>query len=111
MKAKAFEIRDHHTFIPMVAIKLDPANDQEAYLLRRAGFHTQPVEFVLFTKLEGDQCTYNPFNWGGNRTRVVAHQYIQQHFDELEPGAVIDVEFILGESKEPKKSERTVYSL
>ena len=51
--------------------------------------------------------TYDPFAWGSDtRTYQVAHQYIIDHFDELESGAVVDVEFILKETTEPKKSER-----
>ena len=37
-----------------------------------------------------------------------AHAYIAGHFEELESGAVIDVEFILGETAEAKKSERLI---
>jgi hypothetical protein len=35
-----------------------------------------------------------------------AHEYIVSHFNELETGAVIDVQHLLGESDEPKRSER-----
>lgn len=95
--------------MPMVAIKLDPANEAEWFLLKRAGFHTTPSEFVLFGKIEGngESLEYDPFAWGGGaRTRSIAHAYIAQHFDSMEPGAVIDVEFIMGETKQPKVSER-----
>lgn len=34
------------------------------------------------------------------------NQYIIEHFDELESGDVVDVEFIVGETTEQKKSER-----
>ena len=34
-----------------------------------------------------------------------AHQFIINHFDDLESGAVVDAEFIRGESLEPKESE------
>lgn len=35
----------------------------------------------------------------------VAHQFIEDHFDELNDGEVVDVQFILGETKVPKVSE------
>jgi hypothetical protein len=35
-----------------------------------------------------------------------AHYYIQEHFDELEDGQVIDAEFIRGERPAPRVSER-----
>jgi hypothetical protein len=34
-----------------------------------------------------------------------AHQWIEGHFHKLESGAVVDVEFILGETTEPKPGE------
>lgn len=36
----------------------------------------------------------------------IAHNWIEQHVDELVDGAVVDVEFILGETTTPKRSER-----
>jgi hypothetical protein len=35
----------------------------------------------------------------------VACEYIGAHFDDLKDGRVVDVEFILGETKEPKVPE------
>ena len=40
------------------------------------------------------------------RTMIVAHKFIKEHFDELETGDVIDVEYILGETDTQKMSER-----
>lgn len=37
---------------------------------------------------------------------TVAHKNIEEQFDHLESGSVIDVEFILGQTPAPKKSER-----
>lgn len=51
-------------------------------------------------------CTYDPYAWGEHiRTFHVAHKYLAEHFEELESGAVIDVEFILGTRETPKQSE------
>ena len=36
----------------------------------------------------------------------IAHNYVLDHFDELEDGDVVDVEFILGETEVKKTSER-----
>lgn len=117
MIVKAIEIRDRGTFIPALAVKMVPAvnlkdgNDfAERYLLRRAGYgFVNPC--VVLCRMEASgvdrNATYDPFAWGAQtRTYQVAHQYIIDHFDELESGAVVDVEFILKETTEPKKSER-----
>lgn len=107
MITKLFEVRDSGTFIPMIAIKLSPQNEAERYLLARAGFGRSVedhLKYVLFSSLTGGEMTSDPYNWP-NRTRQVAHNFIIEHFDELENGQVIDIQFILGETSEPKTSE------
>ena len=109
MKAKLFEVRDRATFVPVIAIWLNPESEAERYLLARAGYGVMPErqrEYVLMAGIDGSsKITYDIYNWGDNRTRQVAHDFIIKHFDELESGEVIDVEFILGETNEKKVSE------
>lgn len=102
---KAFEIRDAATFIPVIATALRSERPEEAYLLGRAGFLTYNPPVVMVTRLNDFNSAHDPCDWM-NRTMRVAHDYIDQHLDELETGAVIDVQFILGERSEPKASER-----
>lgn len=111
MNAKTFEIRDRGTFIPVLAVKLEPACEKDRYLLGRAGFGTDratQATYVQLVQISGGQgkTTCDPYDWGTNpRTFHVAHQHIIANFDALESGAVVDVEFILGLTKEPKTSE------
>jgi hypothetical protein len=112
MITKTFEIRDAATFIPALAIKLEPGCEADGYLLARAGYGGTPEKqssYVLLAKLDGagGPLNYDRYSWP-NRTMRVAHRHIIDNFDELEPGAVIDVEFILGERAEPKQSESTL---
>lgn len=102
--SKLFEVRDDATCISVLATKMISNNIQEKYLLRRVGYADQPV-CILLTNLSYYKSAYDPFDWG-NRTMHEAHKYILEHFDNLETGAVIDVEFILGETDKPKESER-----
>lgn len=107
MKTKTFEIRDRMTFIGALATKLEPGCPRDSYLLSRSGYGLRPEDqsrYVVLSRLEGDTLHYDPFAWN-SRTMTTAHRYIVEHFDELESGAVIDVEFILGETTEPKGSE------
>lgn len=116
MIVKAFELRDRGTFIPVLAVKMVPSDEtaddygSERYLLRRSGYgFANPC--VVLCRMEASgvdrNATYDPFAWGeGTRTYQVAHQYIIEHFDELESGEVVDVEFILGEKPDKKISER-----
>lgn len=106
---KLLEIRDRATFIPAFALTTTPANEGQRYLLRRAGYSCQPTDnLILFGYLHTGKCHYEPYKWGGaSRTMPAAHKYIEEHWDDLKDGDVIDVEFILGETTQPKISERS----
>lgn len=112
MIVKTYELRDRATFIPVLAVKLEPGCEADRYLLGRAGYGVTPerqAEFVLMAGLDGgaDRAAGHYDEWPSDtRTRPVAHKYITEHFDELPSGSVIDVEHILGESAAPKESER-----
>ncbi len=101
----ALEIRDEGTFIPVIATKAHSNDEAEQWLLRRAGFGEDAWQ-VFVTRLIDADTQHDAFNWGCSRTMKQAHLYIQKHFDELEPGDVIDVSYILGETNEKKVSER-----
>lgn len=124
MIIKCFEVRDRATFVPVLAVQMvsavtyhergephyrpKPAQD---YLLGRCGYPTAPPYLVLLTRLDGSgEATADPYRWG-NRTFTVAHDHITKNFDALADGAVVDVEFILGETAAPKRSEREEHSL
>ena len=111
MNAKMLEIRDWGTFIPMLAIQLEPSNEEDRWLLARAGYgRTAEAQgkYILLCRITGgaDRCTTDPCHWGTIRTYSVAHAYIQQHWEELRSGSVVCVEHILGEREQPKTSER-----
>lgn len=104
MIAKCLEVRDRMTFIPVVAINTAPANEGQRYLLRRAGYNAEGATVILVS-LNDCRGQNDPYEWN-SRTMGSAHVYIEAHWDELNDGDVVDVEFILGETTEPKKSER-----
>lgn len=106
MTSKLFELRDKGTFVPVLCTLMESAHDQERWLLSRAGYEVRS-NLILMTGLAGlEKSAYSPYAWGPNRTRHVAHLYITEYWDELMTGAVIDVEFILGETQTAKTSER-----
>jgi len=118
IETKLFEIRDSGTFIPIFAIRnminLDIIKEQEAeqYLLVRSGFGINS-DAITNGKLECNdprhsECTYDVFGheYRMGRTFYEAHKYIKESWDKLKSGDVIDVEFILGETKTKKTSER-----
>lgn len=118
MEIKLLEIRDEATFIPTMAVRLTARDEAEFYLLRRAGFGKEQITpfdsvdgkdyceyYIVLWRLEGGPAEYDPYSWG-NRTMANAHKFIIENWRTLQPGQVIDVQFILGETKEPKRSER-----
>ena len=112
LQTKLFEIRDSATFIPVLAVRLsdEHANDAERYLLERAGWRTLPKDTTLLLVRLGQEergTRLYASSWpSGVRTMRLAHEYISAYFEKLETGEVIDVEFIMGWTKEKKKSER-----
>lgn len=99
MTTKLLEIRDRGTFIPALAIEVSGA---DGYLMRRAGFQSAIIYLIA---LATQKACYDPYNWG-NRTMNTAHQYIEREWYTLNDGDVVDVEFILGETTDPKRSEQ-----
>lgn len=111
MQAKALEIRDEGTFIACLAVDMNPgfgaaSYEEQRWLLRRCGYPCDGRPNVIVTRLDGNgQATNDPYAWEG-RTWPVAHNYIIENWEDLKDGDVVDVSFILGETKEPKVSER-----
>lgn len=109
MQTKTFEVRDAATFIPCIGIATDtPDTVADHYLLSRAGY-APSTRCILFGRLDGRDFCYDPYDPydrpSSPRTLPVAHHFVAEHWDDLESGAVIDVEFILGARDTPKQSE------
>lgn len=105
MQTKTFEVRDDGTFIPAVGTLIEREFDRSRpdMLLGRAGYGTDRL--LLFGKLDGTDFSYDTYGHKSKRTMAVAHAWILSNWDELEDGALICVETILGERDSPKESE------
>ena len=123
MKAKALEVRDRATFIPVLCVDMNPTfrssvNEDATphlgldYLLRRCGYPCDGEPTILMCRLDGKgkgaHC--DPYDWA-DRTMSVAHNWIVSSWAELKDGDVVDVEFILGETTTQKRSEREEFPL
>jgi hypothetical protein len=108
VKAKTIEIRDRATFIPALALKLDPVDERDRWLLARAGFGRTPEATATYTLLVHLTTLRIEYDWASwtNRTMKEAHRFVDKMFDELEPGEVVDVRYIVGETDRPVASER-----
>ena len=96
---KTFEIRDGATCIPAVAIRTD-----DSPVFRRASLG---VGRVLLIDLNAPAVQDEPRKWWLGRTLKLAHRFIESTWDILVDGQVVDVQYILGETTEPKASELT----
>lgn len=106
MQTKLVEIRDTATFIPALAIRIDEDGSDATYLLRRAGYRGAGAA-VLLVKLTSGEARADPYDWGGDtRTMLTAHDHLVKHWDEVEPGGVVDVGYVMGLRDTPKVSER-----
>lgn len=106
MKIKAVEIRDRATFVPALAISINHAENPDLLtdaLIAAAGFDLSS-DIVFLLRLETAKCQWDPHSWG-DRTFTTAHLYIQQNWEWISSGDVIDVEYILGETTNKKVSE------
>jgi hypothetical protein len=104
VQVKLFEVRDFAKAVPCFAFLLKPDEEAESFLLRRAGFgFASPL--LMFGPLDDPSLIhYDPYAHTSLmiRTYRVAHQYALHHWNELKSGDVLDVEFILGETKTRK---------
>ena len=109
MEVNLFEVRDDGTYLPAICIRCTPANEAERYMLDRAGYgQTAKAQgaYVLFAAESDGQLRYDTSYWADNRTRLIAHAWIRDHWAELETGDVVDVRVILGETITPATPER-----
>lgn len=106
MEIKILEVRDRATCMPVMAVKVDgDCNDQENWLLKKAGFgDAENRYYVYLIDIVNHVVQHDPYSW--SRTLREAHKFIQENFDNITAGQVVDVEYILGESKQPKISDR-----
>lgn len=104
MKVKCLEIRDRATFIPVICIEPVADNDSQRYLLMRDGYGGSDCIIMIDYQCRG--ASYDPYDWPDSRTKTTAHLWITQNWDQIADGDVVDVEFILGETKTKKISER-----
>jgi hypothetical protein len=106
MQNKLLEIRDRKTFIPIIAISMQAKNEVEQYYFVRSGYLNN-CTLINVIRIDVPKCNDDPYKWShSSRTMQIAHEYIQKHWNELNTGDVVDVEYISGETSTPKQSER-----
>jgi hypothetical protein len=110
MISKVFELRSPATLIVILATRLSAENLQSATLLFHSGYGRYPKDienYILVTPLDGggnDVATTDPYMHKIEEIRI-AHIYLREHFDELDNGSVIDIDYIQGNTNEPKETD------
>ena len=104
---KVLEVRDRMTCIPVLALKMRSADPIDDRFLWRCGYPRgdDPGAAVVLMRLYDQRAASDPYEWDNQRTMVTAHLWIDEHYDELVSGQVVDVRVILGEEKEPAPAE------
>lgn len=113
-EVKLIEVRDEGTTMPCIAIKPSPTTDAEAWCYARTGYGLTPDDhraYVLLAPLHAGEglLTCDPYKHPGapaRRTLWAAHVWLKKNWTLVQSGDVVDVQFILGETDKPKKSER-----
>ena len=113
-EVKMIEVRDEGTTMPCIALKPDPISRAETWAWGRTGYGLCPEdmrEYVLLAPLHGGEglLTCDPYKHPGapaRRTLWAAHRWLKEHWQEVESGDVVDVQYILGETEAPKIPER-----
>jgi hypothetical protein len=106
MKTKLLEVRDRGTCIVMLCVDMNPENKMQHRGLRACGYSPRAAPNIMITYAGGGKRADNDqYSWG-DRTYAIAHQDIIENWESYKDGDVVDVEFILGETKEPKISQR-----
>ena len=109
METKLFEIRDRMTFAVVMATGIESDLPKEVWLLAKAhmgkdGKEQHEHRHIFLMEFSSCVSSLKGYTWG-NRTLRIAHDYIEKNWDTLHSGDLIDVEFLEGETKQPKKSE------
>lgn len=103
---KIIGVHDDATYKPMAVFRLEPENEHERRILKRAGFGNDPAEYTFFYDINHRDCTYDPFKLKDQHTCGEAARHIRKiGFDALEPGAFIDCEFLRGQHDRPMTLE------
>jgi hypothetical protein len=95
---KTVEIRDRCKFIPAFAIRMLPSDEFELFLFKQAGYGLFNPCIMLISIEEPWLSNRSSDEWiNSPRTMPIAHKWIEDNFDKINNGDVIDIEFILGE--------------
>jgi len=114
MAQKIIEVRDAGTHVDVLAIRLEAQNEQERYILARSGYGGGNEDFANFTLMI--DLNWPVSIWGSayecemdtrpSRTFYEAHRELTKNWDAYKSGDVLDVQFVIGETDHPKKSDR-----
>jgi len=117
IETKILELRDHGTFIPIIALRVrnERSGSQEDWLLGKCGWGPQQEGFYLFSAADdgrhfaiscGDPEYLHMQSFPADRTFTTTFTYVSSHWDEFETGDVVDVRVILGEAQQPVTTDR-----
>lgn len=105
METKLIEIRDEGTLIIALCVNMNPTTEFQRKALRRYGYPCDGRPNIMLTHANGGKKATNDYYAWNDRTYQTAHHFITEKWGLLREGDVVDVSFLLGETKEVKVSE------
>lgn len=93
--AKIFEIHYEGQILAVIARIAEGDLESDRWLLGRPDL-TSAIRFVLLARLEGGEVCFKPSDWSdGASVMPFVQGYLQDNWETLESGAVIDVSLLL----------------
>ena len=108
---KYLEIRDRGTCVIALAFKFESVgNPKAARMLSAAGYGLSSFDqenYVMLMNISGGNCEAHTdsMKWSNYRTMTTAHRYIEDNYDDIDNGDLIDVQIILSETDTKKASQ------
>lgn len=102
---KLLAAMDRATRKPVIAFKVIPETFEESVMLRTHGFGETPEEYTFFYDINRHECDYNPYRLSDTLTVERACVHVQQHWDEIKSGSLVDAQYLRGETDAPRRWE------
>ena len=114
MNTKLIEVRDRGTRVHVLAIRFSAENEAENFILSSAGYgmnNNDYREYIIMLDINTPiRVWFNSFDCEvANkyaRTFPEAHKELETNWDKYQSGDVLDVQFVLKETDQPKQSDR-----
>lgn len=106
MRCRIFEVRLGDDVYSVMALEMsDEVSEMRVWLLGRAGFkRDQPNQYQV-TILDTEESHFDFKDWSESWQRNL-HKYVEEQFNHIYDGKVIDLDHLMAERDSPRLSSR-----